>query len=361
MCKENIIYTKNMMQYAIHCTNCRTEMISSSWRWSEWTKRRVHDNKNITELKKYGCVCTCCRRNDLPWYNCVIFVKHNYNLNISAVANALLKQYQEIRQKEFICKSCHKELKDGKYSKNVQNCPNSNMFGSNINDDQNGQHNEQENRIHNENNIISEFQANYTSQITTLTNYCLCTCCHKTDIPRSQCIIFKESKYNYDNTVVVEALSHRFSVSTSKEYICRKCDKDLLEEIMPMDTVASWFQLTSNEPQQKCIHCNIVCIEKFLTFNKTKYGQNTIVSQMIENNAQNIICNKCHNAICRESLVTCLICTKTVKKVYIEIWYQHILLTRKQHTRNDKITESKLLHMQKLPCRTATKNYMCVL
>ena len=122
--------------------------------------------------------------------------------------------------------------------------------------------------------------------------------------------------------IIVEALSHRFSVPTSKEYICKKCDKDLLEEIMPMNTVASWIWLTSNEPQQKCIHCNIVCTEKFLTFNKTKYGQNTIVSQMIENDAQNIICNKCHNAICRESLVTCLICTKTVKKVYIEIWSQ---------------------------------------
>ena len=36
---------------------------------------------------------------------------------------------------------------------------------------------------------------------TTLTNYCLCTCCHKTDIPRSQCIIFKESKYNFGNAL----------------------------------------------------------------------------------------------------------------------------------------------------------------
>ena len=39
---------------------------------------------------------------------------------------------------------------------------------------------------------------------------------------------------------------------------------------------------------------------------------------MIENNTQNIICNKCHNVICKASLVTCLICMKTVKKVYIE-------------------------------------------
>ena len=83
---------------------------------------------------------------------------------------------------------------------------------------------------------------------------------------------------------------------------------------MQMNSVASQIQLTSNDPQQKCIHCNTLCTEKFLIFNKTKYGQNTLVSQMIENDTQNIICNKCHNAICRESLVICLICTKTVKK-----------------------------------------------
>ena len=115
------------------------------------------------------------------------------------------------------------------------------MFGSNVNDDHNSQHNVQEQRIHNENNIICDFPANYTSQSTTLTNYCLCTCCHKSDIPRSQCIIFKQSKDNYDNTVVVETLSNRFLVPTSKEFICKKCDKDLLEEIMPMNSVASWI------------------------------------------------------------------------------------------------------------------------
>ena len=116
------------------------------------------------------------------------------------------------------------------------------MFRSNVNDDQNSQHNVQENIIHHENNILSNFPANYTSQSTTLTNYCLCTCCHKTDIPRSQCTIFKDSKYNYDNTVVVEALSHRFSVPTSKKYICKKWDKDLLQEIMPMNSLTPQIQ-----------------------------------------------------------------------------------------------------------------------
>ena len=79
---------------------------------------------------------------------------------------------------------------------------------------------------------------------------------------------------------------------------------------MPMNSVAYQIQLTCNEPQQKCIHCDILCTEKFLIFNKTKYGQNTIASQMIESDAKNIICNKCHNEICRESHVTCLICMK---------------------------------------------------
>ena len=170
-------------------------------------------------------VCACAAIEMIYHGITVIFVKHNYNLNIPAVANALSKQYQEIRQKEFICKSCHKELKDGKYSKNVQNFPNSDMFGSNVNDDHNSQYIVQEKRIHNENNIIFDFPANYTSQSTTLTNYCLCTCCHKTDIPRSQCIIFKESKYNYDNTVFVEALSNRFSVPTSKNTSVRNVIK----------------------------------------------------------------------------------------------------------------------------------------
>ena len=55
------------------------------------TKRRVHDSRNITESKKFGCVCTCCHRNDLPWYDCLIFVQQNYNLNTPTVANALSK------------------------------------------------------------------------------------------------------------------------------------------------------------------------------------------------------------------------------------------------------------------------------
>ena len=84
---------------------------------------------------------------------------------------------------------------------------------------------------------------------------------------------------------------------------------------MPINSVASWIRLISHKPQQKCIHCNGVPADKFLTFDKTKYGENTLVNQMTENDEQNIICNKCHNAILRESLVTCLMCDKTMRKM----------------------------------------------
>ena len=46
---------------------------------------------------------------------------------------------------------------------------------------------------------------------------------------------------------------------------------------------------------------------------------------------------------------------KLWKNLYLEIWYQQIHLTGTEHTRNGKITENQLLHMQKLPSRTTTK------
>ena len=128
---NSYINEENIMKYSII-------LLISGQKWchpnadehdSEVTKKRVDYSRDTKESKKYGCICTCCHANDLPWYNCVIFWRNNYNLNVHAVANALWKRHREIRQKEFICKPCHKQLKDGKYSNNVQNCLNCDMFG----------------------------------------------------------------------------------------------------------------------------------------------------------------------------------------------------------------------------------------
>ena len=71
----------------------------------------------------------------------------------------------------------------------------------------------------------------------------------------------------------------------------------------------------SHKQQQKCIHCHSVPTDNLRTFDKTKYGENTLVNHMTVNDEQNIICKKYHNAILRESLVTCLTCDKTMKKM----------------------------------------------
>ena len=197
----------------------------------------------------------------MPRYKCVIFLTKNYNNPV--VANALAKRHREIRQKEFICKPCHKQLKDGKYSSNVQHFDHSDLFRSNVNHEQHSQDNIHDSRTHIENNVTCDLPSLNMNQTTILTNYCLCTCCHKTDIPRSQCIIFKASKYNFDNAIVQEALSNRFSIPTSKEYICKKCDKHLLVEKMPINSIASQMGSISHKQQQKCIHCQSVPTDNF--------------------------------------------------------------------------------------------------
>ena len=75
----------------------------------------------------------------------------------------------------------------------------------------------------------------YVTQDPTLTNHCLCTCCHKTDLLKSQCIIFKESRQNLNNTTVSV---NKYSIPTAKEYICKKCDQSLVTGKMPIDAVA---------------------------------------------------------------------------------------------------------------------------
>ena len=130
---------------------------------------------------------------------------------------------------------------------------------------------------------------------------------------------------------------------------------------MPMNSVVLHIKLTSHKPQQTCNHCNTVPTGKYLTFYKTKYGENPIVSQMTEKDQQNIICNKCHNAICRETLVTCLRCTKTMTKIctlkfdsnrYISL-EQNIQEMAKSHKTNCYICKSCHEELQQ-------KRHVCV-
>ena len=76
------IQKADMMKYAIHSTNLqdRNDLILMEMIRVKWQRREFHNNRDTKESKKYGCVCTCCHRNDLPWYQCVIFAKTQLQL-----------------------------------------------------------------------------------------------------------------------------------------------------------------------------------------------------------------------------------------------------------------------------------------
>ena len=44
----------------------------------------------------------------------------------------------------------------------------------------------------------------------------------------------------------------------------------------------------SHKQQQKCIHCHSVPTDSFITFDKTKYGENTLVNNMTVNGEHDV-------------------------------------------------------------------------
>ena len=79
------------------------------------------------------------------------------------------KDIEKLDRKNSYAKPCHKQLKDGKYSNNVQNCDHSDLFGSNVNHEQDNLH---DSRTHNENNVTCHLPLLYITQTTILTNHC---------------------------------------------------------------------------------------------------------------------------------------------------------------------------------------------
>ena len=165
------------------------------------------------------------------------------------------------------------------------------------------------------------------TQNPTYTNHCICTCCHKPYLPRSQCIIFKASRYNSDNSVISHALSNCFVVSKGKEFICRKCDKSLLAEKVPADAVDARCRL-ENTKQKICLYSKVTSTKSIL-FDITAYGNNLLASQIHHNSMlhhDSVICDKCHNTISQESLLICIICEQTVAKKCLVGKHKYALL-----------------------------------
>ena len=117
------------------------------------------------------------------------------------------------------------------------------------------------------------------------------------------------------NSAISNALSNCFVASTAKEFICKKCDKSLLAEKMPVVAVDARCTL-QNSKQKICLYCKGISTKSIL-FDITEYGNNLLVTQIHEYSMlhhDSGIWEKCHNTILQESLQTCIICENTVAK-----------------------------------------------
>ena len=214
----------------------------------------------------------------------------------------IIKEVQK-REKEFMCKPCHTKLQHDLFSR-----VNSNYV----------EHSENV-VLMNSNDMTQSMELHMTTpdftQNPKYTNHCICTCYHKPDLPRSQCIIFKASRHISNNTVVCIVLSNCFVASTTMEFICKKCDKSLLAEKMPVDARCR----LQNTKQKRCLYCKGIS-NKSILFDITEYGNNLLATQIHENRMlhhDSVICDKGHNAILKESLLTCIILWKySCKEVF---------------------------------------------
>ena len=81
---------------------------------------------------------------------------------------------------------------------------------------------------------------------------------------------------------------------------------------MPVDTRCR----LQNTKHKTCLYCKGTSTKSIL-FDITAYGNNLLATQIHDNSMlhhDSVICEKCHNTILQESLLTCIICEKTVAK-----------------------------------------------
>ena len=96
---------------------------------------------------------------------------------------------------------------------------------------------------------------------------------------------------------------------------------------MLVDAVDARCRL-QNTKQKICLYCKGTSTKSIL-FDITAYGNNLLATQIHENSMlhhDSVICEKCHNTILQESLLTCIICEKTVAKKYLVGKHKYALL-----------------------------------
>ena len=135
---------------------------------------------------------------------------------------------------------------------------------------------------------------------------CVCTCCHRTNLKRKQCIIFRLKNYDMRSTGVAHRLAKRYCQPKMKELICKRCHEDILD---------GGTRDRRNPPQQgdktgpeifyvcTCCRKESVMRRKYIVFKAQNYDMHnkSVADSLIyrfENlNEKELICRPCHTAL----------------------------------------------------------------
>ena len=315
----------------------------------------VSDSNFIS--KNYGCICTCCHGNNFQRCECVIFLQRNYNLLIPSVAKALSKRCKAIKSKEFICKKCHASLKMGKIlgiiilkSGGLAHVRDNDVIVCGDRD---------KNVKHNVENVQVSMDL---MQNPTITDRCMCTCCHVTDIPHNNCIIFEELRYDLDNDNVWEALDCRFLVSTSKEFICNKCGCVLLKNMMPDNAVNSPTKKLVDSQNKMCLMCKNNVIE-FHLFKQTAYGNNPSVTKLLRDvprHSHHVVCKTCHTTLWDNCIIECVSCGNNTFRKSMIVFHQERYDNGVHSTFANGKCDGKKMYICKGCDRNVQEKFVCV-
>ena len=99
-----------------------------------------------------------------------------------------------------------------------------------------------------------------------------------------------------------------------------------------------------------CISCKTEARGKTHIFDQAEYGENILADEIVPSDTleENIICNKCHNKMLKESVVTCVVCDVRIPRHLTYLF------------NNKKYSSLQLCQKVTIP-QKCTKRYICKL
>ena len=130
---------------------------------------------------------------------------------------------------------------------------------------------------------------------------CVCTCCHNVFV-RNLCVLFKSHNYDFNNSVVSEALAKqiRYKHVAQKELICRDCHNALRRRKttghkpqMPVNAVASPLKYISKKSEYSCKRDKVSDLTDFCTKSVAAATHGTSIE--CDKSCDLYVCTCCHD------------------------------------------------------------------